>query len=98
MREKNMQQNRRLIAVLLAVLLLLCLSLLLSAHLHESRHHDDDCLLCAFARAWRWEMPVSAVSAVWFSVAALCRTCRVIRCSGPRVSDTLTDQKVLLLS
>ena len=98
MGSKEMQQYRKWIALLLTVLLLLGLGLLLSAQLHECLHHDDDCLFCAFARAWRWEKRAFPGVILFFFCAAGYILRGIVRPAYFRVADTLADQKVLLLS
>ena len=93
-----MQRKRKLLAALLAALLLLGLLLLTLAQLHESLHDDDDCPLCLLARTWRGEKRAALAAVLCMAAAVVCcrfrRLCPVVT----RRPDTLTAQKVLLLS
>ena len=89
-----MQRNRKL----LAALLLLGLCLLTLAQLHESLHDDDDCPLCLLARMWRGEKRAAAAAALCTVAMVVCCRYRRLHPALLRRQDTLTAQKVLLLS
>lgn len=93
-----MQRDRKLIAALLAALLLLGLCLLTLAQLHESLHDDDDCPLCLLARTWRGEKRAVAAAALCAVAALVCCLRRRLHPAVFRRPETLTAQKVLLLS
>ena len=93
-----MQRNRKLLAALLAALLLLGLCLLTLAQLHESLHDDDDCPLCLLARMWRGEKRAVSAAAFCAVAALVCCLCRRLHPVVFRRPETLTAQKVLLLS
>ena len=93
-----MQRRRKLLAVLLAALLLLGLGLLTLAQLHESLHDEDDCPLCMLARTWRGEKRAAAAAALCIVAVVVCCLCGRLRPVISRRPNTLTAQKVLLLS